>query len=110
MTESNYVEGSLLWERYKDRGQYLQRRRQVEHWLHQRFIALGGAPQESFPIYMVLGRPKWMAAEANPCTLATTAEIEVPLSLDVQVPGTVPAGHLMAGASRDQWPGVTVTW
>jgi hypothetical protein len=76
-----YVEGSVLWGRFKDPGQYMRTRRQIEHWLHQEFIAQGGAPQESFPIYMVLGRSKWLLAAADPATLATTAEIQVPLSL-----------------------------
>ena len=76
-----YVEGSVLWERFKDPGQYMRARRQIEHWLHQEFIAKGGAPQESYPIYMVLGRSKWLLTAADPATLATTAEIQVPLSL-----------------------------
>jgi hypothetical protein len=76
-----YVEGSVFWERFEDPGQYMQTRRQIELWLYEEFVAKGGAPQESCPIYMVLGRPKWLLTAADPATLATTAEIQVPLSL-----------------------------
>ena len=76
-----YVEGAIFWERFKDPGQYLRTRRQIEQWLRQEFIAKGGAPQESYPIYMVLGRSKWLLNAADAATLATTVEIQVPLSL-----------------------------
>jgi hypothetical protein len=76
-----FVEGSVLWERFRDPGQYLGRRRQIERWLHQEFLAKGGAPEESYPIYMMLGRSKWFQTAADPATLATTAEIDVPLAL-----------------------------
>jgi hypothetical protein len=76
-----YVEGAVFWERFKDPDQYLQMRRQIERWLHQEFIAKGGAPQQFYPIYMILGRSKWMLTAVDPATHATTAEIQVPLSL-----------------------------
>jgi hypothetical protein len=76
-----YVEGAIFWERFKDPGQYLQTRRQIEQWLRQEFIAKGGDPKESYPIYMILGRSKWLLTAADKATLATTAEIQVPLSL-----------------------------
>jgi hypothetical protein len=50
-----YVEGAVFWERFKDPSQYLRTRRQIEQWLRREFIAKGGAPQESWPIYMILG-------------------------------------------------------
>ncbi|GIK36830.1 MAG: hypothetical protein BroJett011_06630 [Chloroflexota bacterium] len=76
-----YIEGSIFWERFKDPAEYLQARRQIEQWLHQEFIAKGGAPKESYPIYMILGRSKWLLTAADAMTVATTAEIQVPLSL-----------------------------
>ena len=76
-----YIEGAVFWERFKDPAQYLRTRRQIERRLHQEFIAKGGTPQESYPIYMILGRSKWLLAAADAVTLATTAEIQVPLSL-----------------------------
>jgi len=76
-----YVEGSIFWERFKDPVQYLQMRRGIEAWLRQEFITKGGAPRESYPIYMVLGRSKWLQTCLDATTLATTIEIEVPLSL-----------------------------
>ena len=76
-----YVEGSVIWERFKDPHEYLQARRQTEQWLRQGFIAKGGDPQASYPIYMVLGRSKWILSMADAATLATTSEMQVPLSI-----------------------------
>jgi hypothetical protein len=76
-----YIEGSVFWERFKDPNQYLRTRRQIEQWLHQEFIAKGGAPQQPYPIYMILGRSKWLLTAADAATHATTTEIQVPLSL-----------------------------
>jgi hypothetical protein len=76
-----YVEGSIFWERFKEPAQYLQARRQVEQWLRSEFIAKGGEPQAPYPIYMVLGRSKWIQTMLDATTLATTIEIQVPLSI-----------------------------
>ena len=76
-----YIEGSVFWERFEDPSDYLQTRRQVEQWLHREFIAKGGAPQQPYPIYMILGRTKWMETAIDAVTQATTAEIQVPLRL-----------------------------
>ncbi len=73
--------GAVFWERFKEPGQYLQARRAVEAWLRCDFVAKGGVPQQPYPIYMVLGMTKWLAAAADDVTLATTADIRVPLSL-----------------------------
>jgi hypothetical protein len=75
-----YIEGAVFWERFKDPGQYLRMRREIEPWLHQEFIAKGGAPREAYPIYMVLGRSPWLLTAIDAVTLATTKEIQVPLS------------------------------
>ena len=76
-----YVEGSVIWERFKDPADYLQLRRQVENWLRRDFIVKGGRPQTDYPIYMVWGRSKWMETMIDEITLATTVEIQVPLSM-----------------------------
>jgi hypothetical protein len=76
-----YIEGSIIWERFKDPHDYLQARRRTEQWLRKEFIAKGGDPQESYPIYLVLGRSKWVLRMADAATLTTTAEIQVPLSV-----------------------------
>jgi hypothetical protein len=76
-----YVEGSVIWERFKAPADYLTGRRETEAWLRAEFIRLGGQPQEQYPIYMVLGRSKWVERMADPATLATTSEIRVPLSI-----------------------------
>jgi hypothetical protein len=47
---SLYVEGSVIWERFKDPADYLEARRQTEVWLRQEFIRLGGQPQEPYPL------------------------------------------------------------
>ena len=89
---SLYVEGSVIWERFKDPADYLEARRQTEVWLRREFIRLGGQPQEPYPIYMVVGRSKWVERMADPATLATTSEIQVPLSIlsDADVSFTYP--------------------
>jgi hypothetical protein len=76
-----YVEGAIFWERFKDPAQYLQVRRQVEQWLRREFIAKGGKPQAPYPIYMILGRSKWIQTMLDAATLATTMEMQVPLSI-----------------------------
>jgi len=76
-----YVQGSVFWERFEDPNDYLQTRRQIEQWLYQEFIAKGGAPQQPYPIYMILGRSRWLQTAPDAATLATTSEIQVPLSL-----------------------------
>ena len=76
-----YVEGSVIWERFKDPADYLRARRETEAWLRQEFIRLGGKPREAYPIYMVLGRSKWVERMADPATLRTISAIQVPLAL-----------------------------
>jgi hypothetical protein len=76
-----YVEGAVFWDRFKDPMQYLGMRKQIEQVLRQAFIAKGGMPQEAYPIYMVLGRSKWILNDLDDATLSTTAQVNVPLSL-----------------------------
>jgi hypothetical protein len=76
-----YMEGSVIWERFKEPADYLRLRRQVEEWLRREFIAKGGQPRTDHPVYMVWGRSKWMETMIDEVTLATTEEIRVPLSL-----------------------------
>jgi hypothetical protein len=99
-----YVEGSVVWERFKDPDQYLQARRQTEQWLRQEFRAKGGEPQEAYPVYMVLGRSKWVQRMADATTLATTAEIQVPLSIfkEGDVSFTYPDSMISLWFGRDK--------
>ena len=76
-----YVPGSAFWGRFEDPGQYRKARRAVEDWLRHGFIAKGGRPEEQYPIYMVLGMTPWLLAAGDEATLATTADIRVPLAL-----------------------------
>lgn len=76
-----YVEGSTIWERFKEPLDYLVARRETEEWLRHEFIARGGQPQRTAPIYMVFGRTRWLEINGDPATLATTAEIDIPISL-----------------------------
>jgi hypothetical protein len=76
-----YMEGSIFWERFENPAGYLQVRRQVEEWLRCEFIAKGGKPQTSYPIYMILGRPVWIETMLDAPTLATTVQIQIPLSI-----------------------------
>jgi len=78
--EALYVKGSIFWERFENPAGYLQLRRQVEEWLRSAFIAKGGMPQASYPIYMVLGSSRWLQTMLDPITLGTTVQIQIPLS------------------------------
>ena len=103
---SLYVVGSVIWERFKDPADYLQGRRQTEAWLRGEFIRLGGRPQELHPIYMVLGRSKWVERMADPATLATTSEVEVPLSIlgEADVSSTYPDSMVSFFLEMEQDP------
>jgi hypothetical protein len=76
-----YLDGSVLWERFQDPRKYLALRRQIEVNMRDEFIRKGGRPKNEYPIYFMLGRPKWTETAADPITLATTDEIIVPLSI-----------------------------
>jgi hypothetical protein len=76
-----YVEGSVFWERFKDPQGYLSFRKQVEKRLRNEFVLKGGKPKQDYPIYLVLGRPRWTEIAADADTVSTTAEIEIPLSI-----------------------------
>src|SRR5215208_329888 len=79
--QSLYMEGSIFWERFKEPAQYLRLRKQIEGSLRQAFIAKGGIPPAMCPIYMALGRSRWMQNDLDLPTRITTTQIEVPLSL-----------------------------
>lgn len=90
--ESLYVEGAVIWERFKNPAQYLWLRRQVEQWLHTAFIAKGGDPQDPCPIYTMLGTPAWVLKMGDAASAATTSEMRIPLSIfrDCDVSFTYP--------------------
>lgn len=79
--QSLYMVGSIFWERFEDPVTYLRLRKQIEQSIRGAFIAKGGRPREPHPIYMAFGRTRWMQNGLDAVTLATTTEIEVPLSL-----------------------------
>jgi hypothetical protein len=81
MMEDLYMEGAVFWERFKEPRKYLNFRKQVELTVRTAFKNKGGKPVNEYPIYMVLGRPKWMDAVSDKQTLQTTATIQIPLSL-----------------------------
>ncbi|WNS43897.1 hypothetical protein [Paenibacillus sp. MMS20-IR301] len=75
--ESLYVDNPVA-DRFKEPAQYMQNRRQVEHWVRDEFIAKGGAPREYYPLYAVLGYSHWM--EDNLATLELSS-VRVPLTI-----------------------------
>ena len=79
--KSLYQAGSIFWERFEDPIAYLRLRKQIEQSIRETFIAKGGMPRAAHPIYMAFGRTRWMQTGLDAVTLATTTEIEVPLSL-----------------------------
>jgi hypothetical protein len=79
--ERLFVKGSVFWERFGDPHGYLRRRREVERNLREGFISQGGRPVDDHPVYLILGRPKWMDQVADEATLSTTEMVEIPLSV-----------------------------
>ena len=79
--EALYNEGDLFWERFKNPEEYLAARKETEQWLREGFIAKGGKPREAYPVYMVLGRPKWGEKEMSVALQTTLRDIEIPLSI-----------------------------
>lgn len=73
-------EESILFERFREPQQYLERRRQTEQWVREQFIAKGGRPQEAYPISMVLGNSRWVEKHA-PGALDTQSDMRIPLSI-----------------------------
>ena len=70
-----------IWERFEDAAQYLQMRRQTEGSAAAGVSGKGRFPKELYPIYMVLGKTKWMQTALDPATVASTEEVVVPLAL-----------------------------
>lgn len=101
-----YVEGSVFWERFKDPGAYLSFRKQVERKLRDGFIEKGGRPKSDYPIYLVLGRPRWFSLVADTVTLETTEELCVPLSIvdSEQVSFTYPDSMVSALMEMERNP------
>jgi hypothetical protein len=93
-----YREGSVFWERFKDPLSYLTFRRQVEANLREKFIGKGGVPIDQYPVYLILGRPRWTVDVADAVTVATTEELVVPLGVidESQVSFTYPDSMVSA--------------
>jgi hypothetical protein len=106
--KSLYIEGSVVWERFEDPAGYLAFRKQVEINIRKEFIAKGGRPKDSCPIYLVVGKPKWFSDVADPASLATIEEIEVPLKLldPCQLSFTYPDSMVSAAIAEEKNPEV----
>lgn len=79
--KEQYVEGSLFWDRFSDPEAYWTARKDVENWLYTDFITKDGAPEQTCPVYMVVGSPKWVERNIDIQTKRMTREIRIPLSL-----------------------------
>jgi hypothetical protein len=79
--EALYVPGSILWRRFGNPVEYIRIRRPVERELYDTFKENGGRPRQDFPIYLVVGRPRWVVASVDPVTMQTTDEMRVPLTI-----------------------------
>lgn len=101
-----YLAGSIFWERFEDPVAYLRLRKQIEQSIREAFLAKGGMPQEAHPIYMAFGRTRWMQNSLDAVTLATTTEIEVPLSLfrECEVSFTYPDSMVSFLLAREKHP------
>ena len=76
-----YVPGSVLWQRFGSPLAYLRLRKHVEQELRSKFKDKGGHPKQDYPIYLVVGRPRWAVPSADAVTMDTTDEIRVPLTI-----------------------------
>jgi len=79
--EQLYIEGAVFWERFKEPRSYLSFRKQVELTMRTAFKNKGGKPINEHPIYLIVGRPKWMDIVSDDKTLQTTEILRVPLSM-----------------------------
>jgi len=79
--EQLYIEGAVFWERFKEPRSYLSFRKQVEQTMRAAFKNKGGKPINEHPIYLIVGRPKWMDIVSDEKTLQTTEILRVPLSM-----------------------------
>jgi hypothetical protein len=104
--KSLYQAGSIFWERFEDPIAYLRLRKQIEQSIREAFIAKGGMPREAHPIYMAFGRTRWMQTSLDAVTLATTTEIEVPISLfqECDVSFTYPDSMVSFLLAREKHP------
>lgn len=57
----------------------VKRRREVEQWLYEGFVAIGGEPVTRYPCYFTLGQSTFLKAFES--FEGSSAEIEVPLRL-----------------------------
>lgn len=100
LMEALYDE-TVLFMRFKDPAGYLRARRQTEQWVREEFIAKGGRPEASYPVYMVLGSSPWIVRHADP---ATHGEIRIPLSAltEQDVSFTYPDSMISQWFARDK--------
>ena len=55
----------MLWQRFGAPKRYLDLRKSIEKQLYTQFKEKGGAPKTDYPIYFVVGRPKWAIATSE---------------------------------------------
>jgi hypothetical protein len=72
------ADDTIFGERFKDPEWYLGARRKTEQWTRAAFIAKGGTPRETCPVYMTLGRSSWIEAGSQP---GDPYPIALPLSI-----------------------------
>jgi hypothetical protein len=94
---------TIYGERFKDPEGYLHNRRQTELWTRSAFIAKGGTPYETCPVYMTLGRSPWIE---NGGQRGDPSPIVVPLSVfdEGDVSFTYPDSMLSRWFSSDKPP------
>jgi hypothetical protein len=63
--------------RFKEPGQYLQKRRCSEKWIREEFKLKGGCPILEYPIYFVLGESQWLTAHSPDRSLQKEVRIKL---------------------------------
>jgi hypothetical protein len=96
---------SIFGERFKDPEGYLLNRRLTEQWTRSAFIAKGGTPRETCPVYMTLGRSPWIETGAQK---DDPFPIMVPLSVfeEGDVSFTYPDSMISRWFEMDRPPGL----
>jgi hypothetical protein len=54
-----------VYRRFQNPKQYLQQRRDTEHWIRQEFLNKGGQPASAYPHYFVIERSTWIEEGYN---------------------------------------------
>jgi hypothetical protein len=90
---------SILFSRFNEPIQYMEDRLEIEEWLRVKFIEKGGVPQDSYPLYAVLGRSDGIEQYSSQYDIE---QIRLPISLfdEKDISFTVPDSMASFGFAK----------